>query len=292
MENIIFKFDRATGIKASRITLDELKQTIACNSYDTPNHAVGIEKIVETVSNEISGTHLKEIFVSNSPHTGWGYDDSKNGDPLKNSILKYHIFRRLICKIDVPVSIKGGSLQIAVKYDNNKFTVGFGANIDICRNMMIMGIGNIISTGLRSGKKLLFDNLLKVVRVWAEDATLNSEKINQFIERCENIELQEKHVNRLIGVLSRASVLSGPKQILKGYQVTNLCKNINNVYKDKTRTITAWEFWNKATNNIELFNTDVNSYLDNTVNITNFVDSFNLTDFDNEKNNGAQIANK
>jgi len=273
-----FRIDKEQ--KSTRITLDQLGRTIAANNYDVPSHRDGIMEILK----KIPSGKIKDIYVANSPRTGFAYNDSSTGDPLKQSLLEYYIFRRLVALIEIPAKINGGTLQLAVKYDNNRFTLALGANISICSNLMILGHGDTITTGLRGKDRMDFESALAVVGKWNENYKTKVKAINENITRMQSIALNEPDVNSLVGILARRSVLSPANQILKGYQVTNLCQNINHAFeeKDEEEKFTCWDFWNKATNDLKPHNTDLNTYIDNTTAITKFCCSFS--------NNRTEIA--
>jgi len=270
-----FKFDNTIGNKSTAITLDELSQTTAGNNYDVPNHATGIREILKTVQTVHSDAELTETYVANG-RAHWKYNN--NADPLKQSLLENYIFEQLIAKINIPVKINGGSLKLAIKFDDNKYTVAFGAEIEVCSNMMILGRGDVIQTGRRGSDRMNFTAVINAVKSWMQIADDKAKQVDRFIEKTNNVLLTQSNVNELLGVLSRSSVMNAPKQILKGYQVTNLCKNINKVFSSNGKpapvSITGWQLWNEATNDIEVYNTDLGSYIDNSLNITRFCDSF------------------
>ena len=265
-----FRIDKEQ--KSTRITLDQLGKTIAANNYDVPSHRDGIMEILK----KIPSGKIKDIYVANSPRTGFAYNDSSTGDPLKQSLLEYYIFRRLVALIEIPAKINGGTLQLAVKYDNNRFTLALGANISICSNLMILGHGDTITTGLRGKDRMDFESALAVVGKWNENYKTKVKAINENIASMERNVLLEEEVDTLVGILARKSVLSPANQILKGYQVTNLCKSINHAFidEDPEEQFTCWDFWNRATNDLKPFNTDLSSYIENTTAITKFCCSF------------------
>jgi len=262
-----------TGYKSTAITLQELGKSFSANNYDVPSHNDGISRIIETVREKYEGTKLQSMYVSNKVNTGWSYNQSSTGAQNQTALLEYFTFHKVIARIDVPVPFSKGNMHIAIKYDHNRFTIGVGANISICSNFMIMGQGDMITTGVRGKDRLSFDNAIDIIGNWMLTMNQKAIKMNNSIEKMENRILQPGEVNQLIGILARRST-PPQKPILMGYQVTKLCKNVNAAMGKEKKPISVFDFWNYATNDIKPENTDVSSYLDTTLNVTRFCNSF------------------
>ena len=262
--------------KSTAITFEQLGKSTMENSYDVPNSYEGIKSILGLTQEYSPAANVMNVWVSNSPKTGYAYNTSKySGDPEKKGLIQHYIFRRLIAEIRLTTPIDGGQLIVAVKYDSNKYTIAIGSNITVCSNMMIMNSYDIIHTGLRGADKLGFDNALDILSNWLVNKENIVDRCNNFIETSKNITLDNSKANMLIGYLSRKSVLPVNKQVIKNYQVTELCKNINKAFEEKDK-LSVWDFWNSGTNNLKPDNTDLSTYFDNISNFTRFCDTFTI----------------
>ena len=266
---------KLTNEKSTRINLEQLAKTTMSNSYEVPYSYEGINTIYN-VAKQYTDAEVTDIWVKNTLNTGYTYNTSRySGDPDKRSLLEHYIFKRLLAKIVLSDKVTGGNLTIAVKYDENKYTIALGANITVCSNFMIIGSDNVIKTGLRGKDKLSFDNAIDITAHWLEEKYKVQEKCNSFIEESNKRILDNINANTLIGYLARNSVVQDRNQILKNCQVTELCVNVNKIFEDKNE-MSVWEFWNSGTNNLKPENTELATYIDNICNFTKFCDTFTV----------------
>ena len=262
--NQFFDFEKQ---KVQVLTLDQLKRTVKENRGDDRTcphgiyHFMLVQQILDMCAEHGYDAEVYDLFATNNR------DKQTPGVSLNPEIeAKYgeraveaHTLRRIYANIrlknfDTPEL----TTNLAVAYTQKGIQVGFGRNVKICHNQCMLGSGRFISdyTARRDTPALTLQEMLRTIGGWLTDAEHLVIDDDATIERMKNSILTSEQLFTIIGMLKTIRIQNdtaikrirrtGGVNPLNDAQLSKFVENLLVEQKDNGR-ITAWSFYNAAT---------------------------------------------
>lgn len=267
--NQFFDFEKA---KVQSLTLEQLMRTNKENRGDDRScphgiyHYAMIQQVLDMCAERGYDAEVYDLFATNNK------DKQTPGVSLYPELEKRfgeraveaHTLRRVYANIRIKdFDGDGLTTNMAISYTQKGIQVGFGTNVQICRNQNMMGNGRFVADYTINNHYAYGDNyktnlagIFERIGTWLTDA----EKINiedrETIERMKHSILTAEQLYTILGVLLTIRVSSdtqikdikyrGGIYPLNQAQMTKFTEQLLVKQKEAGR-ISAWDFYNCAT---------------------------------------------
>ena len=263
-ENQFFDFDKQ---KVQVLTLEQLKRTNKENRGDDRScphgiyHFALIQQILDMCNEHGYDAEVYDLFATNNR------DKQTPGVSLYPELeqrygeraVEAHTLRRVYANIrlknfDTPEL----TTNLAVSYTQKGIQVGFGRNVKICHNQCMLGSGRFASdySARKDMPKMGLESILKTVGGWLTDAEHIVITDDDTIERMKQTVLTAEQLYVILGMLMAIRVQSdtaiknirrsGNIYPLNQAQLSQFTEALLVKQHDEGR-ITAWSFYNCAT---------------------------------------------
>lgn len=263
-QNQFFDFDKC---KVQVLTLDQLKRTNKENRGDDRScphgiyHFVLIQQILDMCNKHGYDAEVYDLFATNNR------DKQTPGVSLYPELeqrygqraVEAHTLRRVYANIrlknfDTPEL----TTNLAISYTQKGIQVGFGRNVKICHNQCMLGSGRFASdySARTDVPKMGLDGILRTIGGWLSDAEHLVITDDDTIERMKQTVLTPEQLFIIIGMLMTIRVQSdtsiksirrsGNVYPLNQAQISKFTESLLVKQQEEGR-ITAWSFYNCAT---------------------------------------------
>ena len=293
-ENQFFDFEKQT---VQLLTLDQLERTNRENRGDDRScphgiyHFALIQQILDMAAQHGYDAEVYDLFATNNR------DKQTPGVSLYPELeatygeraIEAHTLRRVYANIrlknfDTPEL----TTNLAISYTQKGIQVGFGRMVRICHNMNIMGEGQFVSDysvnkmyhAHGDKRKTDLAGILQTVGTWLTDAEHIVITDDSTIERMKNTILTAEQLYTILGMLLTIRVRNDTniKEIrsndtvypLNQSQITKFDENLLVKQKHEGR-ITAWDFYNCATELYKPNVVDQNMIMPQTMSMMSFM---------------------
>ena len=292
-ENQFFDFEKQT---VQVLTLDQLERTNKENRGDNRScphgiyHFALIHQILDMANEHGYDAEVYDLFATNNR------DKQTPGVSLYPELeqqygeraIEAHTLRRVYANIrlknfDTPEM----TTNIALSYTQKGIQVGFGRMVQVCHNMNIMGEGQFVadySAKMRYARgeqqKTDLAGILQTIGGWLTDAEHIVITEDETIERMKRSILTAEQIYTILGMLLAIRVQNDTsiKKIrvkngvypLNQSQITQFTEGLLCKQKDAGR-ITAWDFYNCATELYKPSVVDQNMILPQTMSMMSFM---------------------
>lgn len=263
-ENQFFDFEKQ---KVQVLTLDQLKRTIKENRGDDRScphgiyHFALIQQVLDMCNEHGYNAEVYDLFATNNR------DKQTPGVSLNPELEKKygeraveaHTLRRVYANIRLTnFDTEELTTNLAISYTQKGIQVGFGRNVKICHNQCMLGSGRFISdyAARANTPKSTLDGILNTIGGWLTDAEHLVISDDETIERMKNSVLTAEQIFVILGMLMTIRVQTDTyiKEIrnngnvypLNQAQLTKFTEALL-VEQKKAGRITAWSFYNCAT---------------------------------------------
>ena len=263
-ENQFFNFEEQ---KVQVLTLDQLKRTVKENRGDDRTcphgiyHFALIQRILDMCAEHGYNAEVYDLFATNNR------DKQTPGVSLNPEIeAKYgeraveaHTLRRVYANIRLKdFDTDEVTTNLAVAYTQKGLQVGFGRNVKICHNMCMMGSGRFISdySVRKDTPKTTLEGMMNVIGGWLTNAQNIVIQDDETIERMKASILTAEQLYTVLGMLMTIRVAhdtsikniryEGEIYPLNQAQLSRFTESLLVKQKEEGR-ITAWSFYNAAT---------------------------------------------
>ncbi len=246
--------------KTQIIDFDTLKRTHEENDiYGKPlkeiYHYELINNLMERCNNANLDFKIKDIFaVKNQNRSFPGVVVLPQIEEIHGeNAVEAHILRRVFANIEITnESTDEITSNIALAYHQNGIQIGVGQMVVVCQNQTILSSDRIFST--YGENKLSPNELLDSVSHWLNNFFEYREQDINIINQMKEIEMKEKDVFRLIGLLTSLRVAKDSTAILykpKTYplnqsQISQFTESYI-IERENKRYTTMWDIYNLAT---------------------------------------------
>ena len=298
-ENQFFDFEKQT---VQVLTLDELKRTNMENRGDDRScphgiyHYALIEQILEMASQHGYDTEIYDLFATNNR------DKQTPGVSLYPELearygeraIEAHTLRRVYANIRLKnFDTDEMTTCLALSYTQRGLQVGFGRNVRICHNQNILGSGHFVSdysTGAfhyaqGDMEKTDLQGIMRAIGSWLTDAEHIVVQNDETIERMKRSVFLPEQLYTLLGLLTVMRVANDTKikeiknnigvAPLNQAQISRFTEGLLLKQKNEGR-ITAWNFYNCATELYKPTIVDQNQIMPETVSMFQFMKSHEL----------------
>lgn len=261
--NQFFDFE---ATKVQQLTLDQLKRTNKENRGDDRScphgiyHFALIQQVLDMCAEHGYNAEVYDLFATNNR------DKQTPGVSLYPELEKKygeraveaHTLRRVYANIrlkdfDTPEL----TTNLAIAYTQKGIQVGFGRNVKICHNQMILGAERIVSdfSYRKNSEPMSLQSIIQVIGGWLTDAEHLIIKDNETIERMKQSVLTPEQIYVIIGMLTSFRVMSETQNKairragiipLNQAQIGKFTESLL-IKQHKESRITAWSLYNCAT---------------------------------------------
>ena len=276
-ENQFFDFEKN---KVQVLTLDQLKRTIKENRGDDRTAAHGIyhfalvQQILDMCAEHGYDAEVYDLFATNNR------DKQTPGVSLNPELEKQygeraveaHTLRRIYANVrlknfDTPEL----TTNLAIAYTQKGIQVGFGRNVKVCHNQLILGAERIVSdfSFRKNSAALSLQGIMQTIGGWLTDAEHLIIKDEETIERMKSAILTAEQIYVIIGMLTSMRVMNETqdKKIrrpgiipLNQAQIGKFTESLLVKQVEEGR-ITAWSLYNCATDLYKPSTTETNLIL-------------------------------
>ncbi len=263
-ENQFFDFEKQ---KVQVLTLDQLKRTVKENRGDDRTcphgiyHFALVQQILDMCAEHGYNAEVYDLFATNNR------DKQTPGVSLNPEIeAKYgeraveaHTLRRIYANIRLKdFDTDEVTTNLAVAYTQKGLQIGFGRNVKICHNQVMMNYDRMTSdySAHPNTAKATLEGMLKTVGTWLTNAQNLVIEDDETIERMKASILTPEQIYTTLGMLMSIRVAhdtsvksirySGDIYPLNQAQLSKFTENLLIKQKEEGR-ITAWSFYNAAT---------------------------------------------
>lgn len=263
-ENQFFDFEKA---KVQELSLDQLKRTVKENRGDDRTcphgiyHFALVQQILDMCAEHGYNAEVYDLFATNNR------DKQTPGVSLNPEIeAKYgeraveaHTLRRIYANIRLKdFDTDEVTTNLAVAYTQKGIQIGFGRNVRICHNQCFLGGGRFVSDYQcrKDTPKATLQGMLQTVGTLLTNAENITIEDDATIERMKASILSAEQIYTILGMLMSIRVAhdtsvksirySGEVYPLNQAQLSQFTENLLVTQKKEGR-ITAWSFYNAAT---------------------------------------------
>ena len=263
-ENQFFDFDKC---KVQVLTLDQLKRTNRENRGDDRScphgiyHFALIQQVLDMCNEHGYEAEVYDLFATNNR------DKQTPGVSLYPELeqrfgeraVEAHTLRRVYANIRLRnFDTEELTTNLAISYTQKGIQVGFGRNVKICHNQCMLGAGRFVSdySARANMQKENLAGIMRTVGGWLSDAEHLVISDDETIERMKNVVLTAEQLYTILGMLMTIRVQndtniksvrrSGNVYPLNQAQLTKFTESLLVRQKEEGR-ITAWSFYNCAT---------------------------------------------
>lgn len=298
-ENQFFDFEKE---QVQILTLDELKRTNMENRGDDRScphgiyHYALIQQIMEMAAQHGYDAEVYDLFATNNR------DKQTPGVSLYPELearygeraIEAHTLRRVYANIRLRnFDTDEMTTCLALSYTQRGIQVGFGRNVRICHNQNILGSGHFVSdysTGAfhyahGDMEKTDLQGILRTVGSWLTDAEHIVVQNDETIERMKRSVFTPEQLYTLLGLLTVIRVANDTKikeikrnagvAPLNQAQISRFTEGLLLKQKQEGR-ITAWDFYNCATELYKPTIVDQNQIMPETVAMFSFMEQHEL----------------
>lgn len=293
-ENQFFDFEKD---KCQILTLDQLKRTNMENRGDDRScphgiyHYALIQQILDMAAENGYDAEVYDLFATNNR------DKQTPGVSLYPELeqrygeraIEAHTLRRVYANIRLKnFDTEELTTCLALSYTQRGIQVGFGRNVKVCHNQNILGEGHFVSdysTGaFRYGhgdkEKTDLQGILSAIGGWLSNAEHIVIQNDETIERMRMSILTAEQIYTILGILLTIRVTNDTniKSIknsigvapLNQAQITRFTEGLL-VKQKETGKITAWDFYNCATELYKPHIVDQNQIMPETMSMFQFM---------------------
>ena len=283
--------------KVQVLTLDQLKNTNMENRGDDRScphgiyHYAFIQNIIDMCTEYGFDAEVYDLFATNNK------DKQTPGVSLYPELearygeraIQAHTLRRVYANIRLKdFDTNEVTSNIAVSYTQRGIQVGFGRMVKVCHNMNIMGQGQFVTdysvNGFRYARgemnKTDLNGIFAKIGTWLGDARHILLQDDEEIERMKNAILTAEQLYTILGLLQTIRVAHDTdiKKIKCGIgtyplnqtQLNKFTENLLVKQADNGR-ISAWDFYNSATELYKPATVDQNLILPQTMSMVEFM---------------------
>ena len=287
-ENQFFDFEKQ---KVQVLTLDQLKRTVKENRGDDRTcphgiyHFALVQQILDMCKEHGYNAEVYDLFATNNR------DKQTPGVSLNPEIeAKYgeraveaHTLRRIYANIRLKdFDTEEVTTNMAVAYTQKGIQIGFGRNVMICHNQCMLGSGRFTSdySAHPNGAKATLQGMLQTVGTWLTNAQNLVIEDDETIERMKQSILTAEQIYTTIGMLMAIRVAhdtaiksiryGGEIYPLNQAQLSKFTENLLVRQREEGR-ITAWSFYNAATDLYKPDTAETNLILPQNMAMINFM---------------------
>jgi hypothetical protein len=298
-ENQFFDFEKE---QVQVLTLDELKRTNMENRGDDRScphgiyHYALIQQILDMAAQQGYDAEVYDLFATNNR------DKQTPGVSLYPELearygeraIEAHTLRRVYANIRLRnFDTDEMTTCLALSYTQRGIQVGFGRNVKVCRNQNILGNGYFVSdysTGAfhyakGDMEKTDLNGILRAVGSWLTDAEHIIIQNDEVIERMKRSILTPEQLYTILGLLTVIRVTNDTK--IKSIHVNQGVAPLNQaqisrftegllVKQKEVGQISAWDFYNCATELYKPQIVDQNQILPETLSMFEFMSTHEL----------------
>lgn len=263
-ENQFFDFEKQ---KVQVLTLDQLKRTVKENRGDDRTcphgiyHFALVQQILDMCKEHNYDAEVYDLFATNNR------DKQTPGVSLNPEIeekygeraVEAHTLRRIYANIRLKnFDTEELTTNLAIAYTQKGIQVGFGRNVQICHNQCMLGSGRFISdySARKDTPAQNLQQMLHTIGGWLSDAEHLIIEDDATIEKMKQSILTSEQIFTIIGMLKTIRIQNdtsikkirrtGGVNPLNDAQLSKFVENLLVTQKDEGR-ITAWSFYNAAT---------------------------------------------
>ena len=286
--NQFFDFEKQ---KVQVLTLDQLKRTIKENKGDDRScphgiyHFALIEQVMEMCAQHGYDAEVYDLFATNNrdkqtPGVSLNPDlEKKYGERA----VEAHTLRRVYANIrlknfDTPEL----TTNMAISYTQAGLQIGFGRNVKICHNQTMLSPDRFVSD-YRAKKDVPgveLSQIFSIIGGWLTDAEHLVISDDETIDKMKNSVLTAEQLFTTIGILKtiRVQYDTAIKRIrrqgniypLNDAQLSKFAENLLVKQVDEGR-ITAWDFYNAATDIYKPSTAETNNILPQNLSMVEFM---------------------
>ena len=259
--------------KVQAITLEQLAKTNKENRGDNREcphgiyHFALIEKVLEMCADHGYDTEVYDLFATNNK------DKQTPGVSLYPELeetygkraVEAHTLRRVFANVRLKnFDDDGLTMNLAISYTQKGIQVGFGTNVKICHNQNMMGSGRFVADYSISNRyahgeesKTDLSGIFAKIGTWLTDAQKIFITDKETINKMQNTTIGAEQLFTILGILHTTRVCcdTSDKSIrykgviypLNQMQLNKFTESLVLKQKEQGR-ITAWDFYNCATN--------------------------------------------
>ena len=298
-ENQFLNFEQNS---VQEISLAQLKRTYVENRADNRDiphgiyHFSLIQQILDMAAENGYDAEIQDLFATNNrdKQTPGVSLDPEREKMFGERAIEAHTLRRVYATIRLKnFDTEEMTTAIALSYTQKGIQVGFGRNVKVCRNMNILGSGQFVSdysTGAfhyahGDMEKTDLQGILRAIGGWLGDAEHIIIRDDETIQRMKQSVLTPEQLYTILGLLVTIRVTTDTKikrikrtggvYPLNGAQITQFTEGLLCKQKDFGR-VTAWDFYNCATELYKPNIVDQNQIMPETVAMKSFMDEYKL----------------
>lgn len=292
-ENQFFDFEQR---KVQELTLEQLVRTVKENRGDDRScphgiyHFALIQKMLDMCAEHGYKAEVYDLFATNNR------DKQTPGVSLNPEIeAKYgeraveaHTLRRVYANIRLlDFDTEEVTTNLAVSYTQKGIQIGFGRNVKICHNQCMMGSGRFTSdySARANTPKASLEGMLVTVGNWLTNAQNLVIEDDETIAKMKASILTPEQIYTTLGMLMSVRVAhdtsiksiryTGDIYPLNQAQLSKFTENL--LVKQKTEgRITAWSFYNAATDLYKPETAETNLILTQNMAMVDFMRQYEL----------------
>lgn len=286
--------------KVQTITLEQLEDTMHENRGDdnTPMHGIYhfalIHQLLDMCEKHGYDTELYDLFATNNK------DKQTPGVSLNDKLqekygaraVKATTLRRVYANIRIKnFDDESMTTNLALSYTQRGIQVGFGTNVKVCKNQNMLGDGCFASDYATKNHyandpyKTDLKGILAKVETWLTDAEHIVITDREEIERMKKAVITPDDLYKILGLLFtiRVATDTNVKEIkykgdtypLNQSQLVKFDTDLLIQQKEKGQ-ITAWDFYNAATNLYKPQTCEQNAILVQNLSMVNFMRTYQI----------------
>lgn len=286
--------------KVQAITLEQLEATMHENRGDdnTPMHGIYhftlIHQLLDMCEKHGYDTELYDLFATNNKDKqtpGVSLND-KLQDKYGKRAVKATTLRRVYANVRIKnFDGDGMTTNLALSYTQRGIQVGFGTNVIVCRNQNMLGSGCFASDYATKNHytndpyKTDLKGFLAKVETWLTDAEHIVITDREEIERMKKAVITPDDLYKILGLLFTIRVATdtdvkeikykGDTYPLNQSQLVKFDTDLLIQQKEKGQ-ITAWDFYNAATNIYKPKTCEQNAILPQNMSMYRFMNEYGL----------------
>ena len=298
-ENQFFDFEKNS---VQKLTLDQLKRTYRENRGDDRScphgiyHFALIQHILDLAAENGYDAEVYDLFATNNrdKQTPGVSLDPEREKMYGERAVEAHTLRRVYANIRLRnFDTEEMTTCLALSYTQRGIQVGFGRNVKVCRNQNLLGRGYFVSdysTGAfryaqGEMEKTDLNGILRTIGGWLSNAEHIIIDNDETIARMKQSILTPEQLFTILGILTTIRVSNDTKikrikrtgsvSPLNQAQITRFTEGLLCKQKDLGR-VTAWDFYNCATELYKPNIVDQNQILPETVSMFDFMNEYKL----------------
>lgn len=286
--------------KVQTISLEQLEETMHENRGDdnTPMHGIYhfalIHQLLDMCEKHGYDTELYDLFATNNKDKqtpGVSLND-KLQDKYGKRAVKATTLRRVYANIRIKnFDDDSMTTNLALSYTQRGIQVGFGTNVKVCHNQNMLGSGCFASDYATKNHyandpyKTDLKGILAKVETWLTDAEHIVITDREEIERMKKAVITPDDLYKILGLLFTIRVATdtdiksikykGDTYPLNQAQLVKFDTNLLVQQKDKGQ-ITAWDFYNAATDLYKPKTCEQNAMLPQNMSMYRFMNEYGL----------------